>query len=133
MEPELLKQANWLINLSRMLQGHIRDRNAQIEQAFAHGFQGMHFAAMKGAIGLQVSVANAECIATFQLIEQVSKIAQTLERIGRLYKDVGTVKAFRPSEDLKRASGGLGAIVTLIRAMTQESHDATSGQKNPAD
>ena len=101
-EPELLKQGNWLIHLSRILRRHSHDRNAQIEAARVRGLVGVPFPEIASTIQVQASLANAECVAMLQLLEQIPMIAQTLDRIGRSYKNAGKLTTLIPPDAIQR-------------------------------
>ena len=117
-EHELLGQANWLTNLSLVLKKLLGDRNTYIELARSEQSRGALFPEISGAIQVQATIANAECVTTLQAIELIQVMAQTLERIGRLYKGAGQPKRIIPPPALLDALKQLRAISEpLIRAM----------------
>jgi hypothetical protein len=85
-EPELLKQANWLTHLSRVLRRYLYDRNSQIELARSQGLRGVIFPAVGSAIQVQASLADAECVTILSVIEQIPMMTQMLERVGGSYR-----------------------------------------------
>jgi hypothetical protein len=116
-EPELLKQANWLIDHTRELRGHLRERNAQIELANRQDLNGgTLFSAIRGIIQIQASISNAECNAVLSVIDRIPEMAQTLERVGRTYKNAGTLSTLKPPEALKKAVTRLRAIRAPLEA-----------------
>ena len=117
-EHELLGQANWLTHLSLVLKKLLGDRNTYIELARSEQSRGALFPEISGAIQVQATIANAECVTTLQAIELIQVMAQTLERIGRLYKGAGQPKRIIPPPALLDALKQLRAISEpLIRAM----------------
>jgi hypothetical protein len=117
-EPDLLVQANWLTHLSRVLGRHLHDRNAQIELARSQGLQGVSFASVGSVIQVQASLAGSECVTLLSAIEQILIMAQTLERVGRLYPNVGKLSTIISPPVLPDAIMRLRAIAEpLIQAM----------------
>jgi hypothetical protein len=117
-DPELLKQANWLTHLSRVLRRHLYDRNSQIELARSQGLSGVSFPAVGSAIQVQASLANSECVTILSAIEQIPMMTQTLELVGRSYKNAGKLSTLVPAPALHEAITRLRAIAEpLIQAM----------------
>lgn len=117
-EPELLKQANWLIHLSRVLRRHLYDRNSQIELARSQGLKGVTFPAIESAIQVQASLANTECVTVLSVIEQIPMMTQMLEQVGRSYKNAGKLSTLIPPPALHDAITRLRAIAEpLIQAI----------------
>jgi hypothetical protein len=82
-EPDLLRHATWLIHLLRELRQRLQERNAQIDIAFSTAKnEPISLAAVIAAAQPLDSIACAEVIALQQAIEQVPKIANTLQRVG---------------------------------------------------
>ncbi len=113
-EPELLKQSNWLIDHMRVLRSYLRERNGQIASANQQNFNGATFPAIRSAIQIQASIADAECVGALSVLDQIPMMAQTLERIARAYKKVGDVKTLIPPPVVSDAVVRLRAIVTPL-------------------
>ncbi|MGQ0445614.1 MAG: hypothetical protein ACT4O2_10945, partial [Beijerinckiaceae bacterium] len=117
-EPELLKQANWLTHLSRVLRRHLYDRNSQIELARTQGLKGFTFPAVGRAIQVQASLANTECATILSVIEQIPPMTQMLELVGRSYLNAGKLSTLIPPPALHDAITRLREIAEpLIQAM----------------
>jgi hypothetical protein len=110
-EPDLLQQANWLRQLTRDLRQKLQDRNSHIEIALSEAKKGpVNFGTVSGTVQVQDSVAISEVITLLQAIEQIQKVAQTLERIGRGYRDVGQPKRLVSPQATEKAVKCLRSI-----------------------
>jgi len=129
-EPEILKKANWLIHLARLLRGHLHDRNSYIEAARTRGLARVSFPEIVSDIQVQASLANAECVDMLQLLEQIPIITQTLESVGRSYKNAGKPTTLIPPDAFKEAIVQLRKIVEpLIQRMPDQPEANNSSRK----
>jgi hypothetical protein len=66
---------------------------------------------------VQASLANTECVTILSVIEQIPMMTQTLEKVGRSYKNAGKLSTIIPPPALHEAIKRLRVIAEpLIQA-----------------
>jgi hypothetical protein len=115
-EPELVKQACWIISLSRILNNAIRDRNKNIEMArTATTAQGqLTFYQLDNILHLIASIADSECVTTLQLLEKLLSTARSLETLNAAYQIPDKKWKLKPNPALDEAMNQLRQIAGPI-------------------
>jgi hypothetical protein len=100
-DPELLKQAGWLLRRAREINKAISDRNNYIQAAInltASQRGGLNYYQLNGILQRQVRISNAECVTTLEFFSMLLDTAKRLEAISRTYKIPGAqTKLIGPS------------------------------------
>jgi hypothetical protein len=112
-DPELLKQAGWLLRRAREINKAISDRNNYIQAAIeltATQRGGLNFYQLDGILQRQVSVSNAECVTALEFFSMLLDTAKRLEAISGTYKIPGAQTKLIPPEPLAEAMRKLAAI-----------------------
>jgi hypothetical protein len=78
-------------------------------------------------IGLQISIANGECLLSLEILLKLREMQKAIEALGADYKEFGTVlKLIQPEI--------LGQVLTTLRAIAAEVNpDALRGMTPPDD
>jgi hypothetical protein len=111
-DPEFVKKTGWIISLSRLLNNAVRDRNKYIEIArTSTTIQGeLTVYQLDNILHILASIADSECITTFQLFEELLSTARSLEALNATYEIPGKKSKLVPPEALKEAMTQLRQI-----------------------
>jgi hypothetical protein len=112
-DPELLKQAGWLLRLARLINKAISDRNNYIQAAIeltASQRGGLNFYQLDGILQRQVSISNAECVTASEFFSMLLDTAKRLEAISGTYKIPGAQTKLIPPQPLAEAMRRLAEI-----------------------
>jgi hypothetical protein len=112
-DPELLKQAGWLLRRAHEINKTISDRNNYIQTAMsitANQKGGLNFYQLDSILQAQRSIANAECVTGLEFFHVLLDIATRLQTIGGTYTIPGKRTRLTPPEPLAEAMARLSAI-----------------------
>jgi hypothetical protein len=112
-DPELLKQAGWLLRRAREINKAISDRNNYIQAAInltASQRGGLNFYQLDGILQRQVSISNAECVTALEFFSMLLDTAKRLETLSGTYKIPGARTRLIPPEPLAEAMRRLAEI-----------------------
>lgn len=112
-DPELLKQAGWLLRRAREINKAISDRNNYIQAAInltATQRGGLNFYQLDGILQRQSSISNAECVTALEFFSMLLDTAKRLEAISRTYRIPGAQTKLIPPEPLAEAMRKLAQI-----------------------
>jgi hypothetical protein len=112
-DPELLMRGSWLISQARELCAAIKNRNDNIVRAAQMTAQqgGLNTGQLRGALHLQKTIADTECLISSQLFEILFEIGKRLEAINNAYE----IKAKKSK--LTVVSKDLESVMTQLRAL----------------
>jgi hypothetical protein len=111
-DPELLKQAGWLLRRAREINKNITDRNQYIQEAMSRSAsqRGLNFYKLDGILQLQVSISNAECMTVLEFFGVLLDIVKRLETICGTYTVPGKRTRLTPPEPLVEVMARLSDI-----------------------
>jgi hypothetical protein len=112
-DPELLKQAGWLLRRASEINKAISDRNNYIQAAVnltASQRGGLNYYQLDGILQRQVSISNAECITALEFFSMLLDTAKRLEAISGTYRIPGAQTKLIPPEPLAEAIRKLAEI-----------------------
>ncbi|MFI5020692.1 MAG: hypothetical protein ACHQRJ_03425 [Alphaproteobacteria bacterium] len=116
-DPELLKQAAWLISRSREIANATKNRNRYIEMALSttSSQQGaLNFHQLHSVLQLQTSVSDSESVTALQFFELLLDIDKKLEAINGTYKIAAKKSKLTPPEPLQIAMDQLREIFNTV-------------------
>lgn len=117
-DPNLVKDAGWLVGRTRAIHSTMNDRNRYIEAARGSTFgQGgaLNFWQLDSILQTMTSIANKECMIALEFFELFLRINQQLEGLNATYKIDATKSKLVPPEPLAETMKQLREIAEPLK------------------
>jgi hypothetical protein len=122
-DPNLVKDAGWIVGRTKEMYSTMHDRNKYIETARGGAFGqggGLNFWQLDSILQTMTSIANKECMISLEFFEVFLRIGQQLETLNETYKIDAKKSKLIPPKPLADAMQQLREIAEPLKNAMQE-------------
>jgi hypothetical protein len=122
-DPNLVKDAGWIVGRTKEMYSTMHDRNKYIETASGGAFGqggGLNFWQLDSILQTMTSIANKECMISLEFFEVFLRIGQQLETLNETYKIDAKKSKLIPPKPIADAMQQLREIAEPLKNAMQE-------------